>query len=62
MAAKKAKPGPVGRKASQPVVVQRRVVQVAAVAGGSGSSNRLLREAAWSRMFGRVEAKNPFSR
>ncbi len=24
--------------------------------------NRLLREAAWSRMFGRVESKNPFTR
>jgi hypothetical protein len=23
---------------------------------------RLLREAAWSRMFGRVESKNPFTR
>ena len=29
---------------------------------GSDSSNRLLREAAWSRMFGRVESKNPFTR
>ena len=27
-----------------------------------GNSNRLLREAAWSRMFGRVETKNPFTR
>jgi hypothetical protein len=24
--------------------------------------NRLLREAAWSRMFGRIESKNPFAR
>jgi hypothetical protein len=24
--------------------------------------NRLLREAAWSRMFGRTDAKNPFAR
>jgi hypothetical protein len=24
--------------------------------------NRLLREAAWSRMFGRTESKNPFTR
>jgi hypothetical protein len=29
---------------------------------GNGNLNRLLREAAWTRMFGRVEAKNPFSR
>jgi len=28
----------------------------------NGDSNRLLREAAWSRMFGRTEAKNPFTR
>ena len=29
---------------------------------GGNDSNRLLREAAWSRMFGRVESKNPFTR
>ena len=28
----------------------------------TSDSNRLLREAAWSRMFGRIEAKNPFTR
>ncbi|HET6195521.1 MAG TPA: hypothetical protein VFE12_07200 [Acetobacteraceae bacterium] len=28
----------------------------------AGDSNRLLREAAWSRMFGRIETKNPFTR
>ena len=28
----------------------------------AGNSQRLLREAAWSRMFGRTEAKNPFAR
>ena len=27
-----------------------------------GDSTRMLREAAWSRMFGRVESKNPFTR
>lgn len=26
------------------------------------NSQRLLREAAWSRMFGRTESKNPFAR
>jgi hypothetical protein len=31
-------------------------------AASDGNPNRLLREAAWSRMFGRVEAKNPFAR
>ena len=29
---------------------------------GGGDSNRLLREAAWNRMFGRIETKNPFTR
>ena len=28
----------------------------------NGELNRLLREAAWSQMFGRVESKNPFTR
>lgn len=28
----------------------------------TSNSNRLLREAAWSAMFGRVESKNPFTR
>lgn len=28
----------------------------------STDTNRLLREAAWSRMFGRTESKNPFTR
>ncbi len=28
----------------------------------SSNPNRLLREAAWSRMFGRADAKNPFAR
>lgn len=31
-------------------------------ANGTNDSNRLLREAAWSAMFGRVESKNPFTR
>jgi hypothetical protein len=34
----------------------------ASVTTGVSDSNRLLREAAWSRMFGRVESKNPFTR
>lgn len=28
----------------------------------AASVQRLLREAAWSRMFGRTEARNPFAR
>jgi hypothetical protein len=62
MAMKQAKSGPAGRKAARPTQVQPRVTTAAAVPSVSGNSNRLLREAAWSRMFGRVESKNPFSR
>jgi hypothetical protein len=40
-----------------------RSARQSAVAVTAGSdSNRLLREAAWSQMFGRVESKNPFTR
>jgi hypothetical protein len=42
-------------------MVERAVAQER-VATGGGNPNRLLREAAWSRMFGRVESKNPFTR
>jgi hypothetical protein len=28
----------------------------------TGDSQQLLREAAWSRMFGRADTKNPFAR
>lgn len=63
MAAMKAETGSTGRKAPAAPAVERRVVrQAAVVASDTGNSNRLLREAAWSRMFGRVESKNPFSR
>jgi hypothetical protein len=49
-------------KARSPAVEteQRAPRQGARPAGGD--PNRLLREAAWSRMFGRAEAKNPFTR
>lgn len=63
MAAKKAKSGPAGRKAASPAVADQRVIrQPPAVSSASGNPNRLLREAAWSQMFGRIESKNPFSR
>ena len=40
-----------------------RAIPRATTAASSGNdSNRLLREAAWSRMFGRTESKNPFTR
>ena len=35
---------------------------VAAERSAGGNSTRMLREAAWSRMFGQVESKNPFTR
>jgi len=63
MATKKTKPAPVVRKAAPKVSSKRTDTgPLAAVAAVAGDSNRLLREAAWSRMFGRVEAKNPFTR
>jgi hypothetical protein len=41
---------------------ERRATRQIAQTAGSGDPNRLLREAAWSRMFGRIESKNPFTR
>jgi hypothetical protein len=60
MAPRKTKPETTAPKPRAPVA-PRATRQVAEPAG-NGNSNRLLREAAWSRMFGRVEAKNPFTR
>ncbi|MGA9017131.1 MAG: hypothetical protein WB509_31935 [Acetobacteraceae bacterium] len=40
---------------------EQRAARQAAQPSGT-NPNRLLREAAWSRMFGRVESKNPFTR
>jgi hypothetical protein len=61
--ATKTKPAQAARKAAPKVASKRtNTAPLAAVAAVAGDSNRLLREAAWSRMFGRVEAKNPFTR
>jgi hypothetical protein len=63
MATKKTKSAPAVRKAAPRVASKRTgAAPLAAVATVAGNSNRLLREAAWSRMFGRVESKNPFTR
>jgi hypothetical protein len=64
MAQKKAKSAPAARKtsASDSAVVRRAIRQDSAAANSASDPGRLLREAAWSRMFGRVEAKNPFAR
>jgi hypothetical protein len=50
---------PTKAKAAAPV---RRSTRQYPETSSGGDSNRLLREAAWSRMFGRVESKNPFTR
>jgi hypothetical protein len=61
--ARKAKQTEALEKARAPVVVTvRRSTRTEAQTAGNGNLNRLLREAAWTRMFGRVEAKNPFTR
>ncbi len=64
MATKKDKPAaaPVA-KAVASRGTARTVAQPAALATqATGNSQRLLREAAWSRMFGRADTKNPFAR
>jgi hypothetical protein len=40
----------------------RAAAPVALAPQPANASQRLLREAAWSRMFGRTDAKNPFAR
>lgn len=63
MATKETKPAQAVRKAAPNAASKRADTgRLAAVAAVAGDSNRLLREAAWSRMFGRVESKNPFTR
>lgn len=64
MATKKASPAPAGskpapatRKEAQPAPAQRAIPNL-----GSNDPRQLMREAAWARMFGRTEAKNPFTR
>lgn len=52
---------PAPRKAPAKPAVERAVAQDRTATGGI-NPNRLLREAAWSRMFGRIESKNPFTR
>ncbi|HEY7580924.1 MAG TPA: sigma-70 family RNA polymerase sigma factor [Acetobacteraceae bacterium] len=62
MALRKAK-STTASKSRAPAATQRRPSREQMVAAtGAADLNRLLREAAWSRMFGRVESKNPFTR
>ena len=64
MATKKAKPAaPPASKVAASRGTTQTVAQAAALATPqAGNSQRLLREAAWSRMFGRADTKNPFAR
>jgi hypothetical protein len=62
MAAKKAPTTPATRSRVAKAVAAPRSEPARATGIGSSNPSRLLREAAWSRMFGRVEAKNPFTR
>lgn len=63
MAPRKTKPATVAQKASAPATtIERRATrQAAATTTGGSNPNQMLREAAWSRMFGRIETKNPFT-
>jgi hypothetical protein len=68
MATKKGRPAAapaakaVATKAVAGRATARSVAQPAAMpAQTTGNSQRLLREAAWSRMFGRANTKNPFA-
>jgi hypothetical protein len=63
MAPRKTRSTAAPSKAKAPAAApQRRATREYPQTSDTGNSNRLLREAAWSRMFGRVESKNPFTR
>lgn len=53
---------PAAPTAKRPVRKPPAAAQPALVRSASSDPGRLLREAAWSRMFGRIESKNPFTR
>jgi hypothetical protein len=44
------------------VAMEPRTPRPATQPAVGGNPNRLLREAAWNQMFGRIETKNPFAR
>ncbi len=63
MAPRKAKSAATAPKVRAPAAAtEGRASRQGAQPATGGDPNRLLREAAWSRMFGRVESKNPFTR
>ena len=55
MALRKAPAAPAARKTASKAIVASQVQPERSQAGGSNPT-RLLREAAWSRMFGRIES------
>jgi hypothetical protein len=64
MATKNAKPAaaPATRAAANRRTSQVIATPVSLATPEAGIPQRLLREAAWSRMFGRADVKNPFAR
>jgi len=64
MAGRKESSTTVSAKAAsaQVVNVGARLPRTALQPRAGQDSRQLMREAAWSRMFGRVESKNPFTR
>jgi len=64
MATKKGTPAPAGKKSTSATGkgTQQRVVARAIPTDAGSDPRQLMREAAWARMFGRAEAKNPFTR
>lgn len=50
------------RKAPAKTTTRRSAESERAANSAVSNPGRLLREAAWSRMFGRTESKNPFTR
>jgi hypothetical protein len=63
MATKKAKAAaPAIRAAANRSTPQVIAAPVLPATPGADIPQRLLREAAWSRMFGRADTKNPFAR
>jgi len=61
-AAPAGKPAAASKAAASKAEVRAIAPEAPLATPAVGNSQRLLREAAWSRMFGRTEAKNPFAR
>jgi hypothetical protein len=64
MATKKGKPAaaPAAKAAASRPTARADASPAPVATPAAGNSQRLLREAAWSRMFGRADTKNPFAR